>query len=186
MKKIVAVFVALTVMGCARVNLQTSKPIKVDMNIRVDVYQHVVKDASSIEDQVYGDSQKKLNALFGMENAYAEDQPQQLNSVIERRKGRVAKIEEYFRKGYIGENRNALLEIVDPNLDPGIKGEVEGLIQAENQDREMIYKANAQKNNADISQVHQAFFEDHYKRAPGGYYFEIYDQAQGKYAWVKK
>ena len=186
MRKTAVILAVLAAVGCARVNLQTSKPIKVDINMRVDVYQHVSKEAASIEDQVFGSSEKKLNAIFSLENLYAQDYSAELNPAIERRKARSAKIEEYFGKGYIGEDKDALVEIVDTGIAGALKDEVAGAVAQENQDRDIIYHATAQNNGADISNVRKVFFEDHYKRAPSGYWFQVYDQSQGRYNWAKK
>ena len=93
---------------------------------------------------------------------------------------RVDKIEGYFAKGYIGENRNALLEIRG-DVPASIESQVKKIIEQENSDRNIIYKATADKNNTDVSQVRKVFFEDDYNRAQSGYLFEI---KPGE--WVKK
>jgi hypothetical protein len=51
------------VMGCARVNMVAPKEaIKLDVSMRLDVYQHVAKDVDSIEDMVSGTSKKTVSA----------------------------------------------------------------------------------------------------------------------------
>ena len=180
MKKIGIIILFLIAFGCARVSVQPPEPIKVDINMRVDVYQHVVQDVESINDQIYGPENKELNSIFGLSVVYAQDLSNKASEAIARRKDRVSKIEDYFAKGYIGENRKALLEIVG-NVPADIKSEVKAAIDQENKDRDIIYKATAEKNNTDISGVRNVFFKSDYKRAPSGFWFET---EAGK--WVQK
>lgn len=181
------VFVCIVaVLGCAKVNIETAKPIKVDINMRVDIYQHVVEDVESIEDQIYGDTEKQLNCLFGIENVYAEDGNAALSAAIHNRKKRLNKVEYYFKKGYIGENRDAYLEIVSQSISRDLRQEVERLVSAENLDRQVIYKATAQKNGVAIEETRKVFFQDHYNRAPSGYWFEVFDEGKDDYTWIKK
>ena len=186
MKKWLMVIIVLILFGCAKVSLETKEPLKLDVSMRVDVYQHVVKEAESIEDQIYGDNEKQFNSLFGFQEAYAADYSGDLNAAIERRKQRADKIEEYFRKGYIGEDKDAYLKIVDYDLPFKIRTIVRDTIQDENADREIVYKSVAARNQTDISEVRKVFFQDHYKRAPARYWFEIYDEDEGAYIWKRK
>ena len=185
MKRVLVVILGLILFGCAKVSVETAKPIKVDINMRVDIYQHVVEDVESINDEIYGSQEKKINSIFMIQSAYAADLSEDANDAISRRKARVAELDEYFAKNYIGENRDALLEIKD-NVPSGLRGKLEDLITEENRDREIIYKATAQKNNTSVSQVRKVFFDSDYKRAPAGYYFEVYDSNQSKYVWIRK
>jgi uncharacterized protein YdbL (DUF1318 family) len=185
MRIAIACFVFL-ILGCARVNLQTEKPLKVDISMRVDVYQHVAKDVASIEDQIHGGKQEqKLNSLFTVVNAYAQDYSGEVAAAIERRKERTSRIEEYVNKGYVGENKDALLTVMSQNCPAELRGDIAALVQAENGDRNIIYQSTAEKNGADIASVRKAFFDDHYKRAASGAWFEIYDSASG-YRWAQK
>jgi uncharacterized protein YdbL (DUF1318 family) len=186
MRKAFLIFFVLSVFGCARVNLQTSKPIKLDISMRVDVYQHVVKDVESIQDQIYGKDEKKMNALFFLESVYAQDASSQLNSAIEGRKARKDKISGYFNKGYIGENNDAYLEIVAKDLPSEAKNEIETELKNENNDRDIIYQETAKKNGVNVSEVRRIFFDDDYKRASAGYWFEVYNKEQGRNVWVRK
>lgn len=186
MMKIAIVCFVFFALGCARVNLQTEKPLKVDISMRVDVYQHVAKDVASIEDQIYGAAkEQKLNALFTIRTAYAQEHSGEVSAAIERRKERNPRIEEHVGKGYVGENRDSLLAVMEQNVPAELKEDLAALVQAENQDREIIYQATAQKNGADIASVRKAFFDDHYKRAASGTWFETYDSAGG-YRWAQK
>ena len=181
------IFVAamLFAYGCAKVSVEAVKPIKVDINLRVDVYQHVEKDVESIEDQIYGNKPIKVNFIFGLQSLYAQEYSQDVVDAIERRKERSKKIDEYMRKGFLGVNKNDLLQVVNP-IPPGLKGSILELVNKENSDRIIIHEAVAKKNNADISDIEKVFFKDHFDRAPKGYWFEIYDIEKGKFLWVQK
>src|SRR3989338_8231452 len=137
MKKVGMVLLTLAVFGCAKLNVETKEPLKVDINMRIDVYQHVAKDAESINDQIYGSKEKKVNAIFNLSEAYAAD-ANDSGAAIERRKYRASQIEDYFNKGYIGENRQALLE-----ARPNSPADTETLVNSENSDRQIIYQYTA-------------------------------------------
>jgi len=185
MNRIFVIILVLIAFGCAKVSLETAKPIKVDINMRVDIYQHVAQDVESINDEIYGSQEKKLNSIFMIQNAYAADWSEEAQEAISRRKARVDKIEECFIKGYIGENRDALLEIRG-DVPSELKAELRSLIREENKDREIIYKETAGKNNTSVSEVRKIFFSGDYKRAASGYYFEVYDDNKGRYLWIRK
>lgn len=186
MRMTVAVLCLCVVLGCAKVDLQTSKPIKVDISMRVDVYQHVSKEVDSIEDQIYGDQQKKLNFLFGSQLAYAQEYDAALSDAIQGRKNRLGEIEDYFRKGYVGENKEAYLQMRSEKVPQDLQGKVQAVVHEENGARKAIYQATAKKNGVDVSQTEKIFFQDHYGRAASGYWFEVYDEGQGRFVWKQK
>jgi len=185
MKKVFFIFSAIALISCAKVNLQTSQPLKVDINMRVDVYQHVASDVESVQNQIYGSTQKQINAILLMNEAYAQEYSADVTAAIERRRVRKEAIEKYFAKGYIGENKDAYLQLITKeNILSDLKNVIESTIAEENSDRSTIYKAIAQKNGVDVSQTSKVFFDDDYKRAPGGYWFEVYEG--GQYVWKQK
>lgn len=184
MRKLWIILVVLVIFGCAKVSVETKEPIKVDINMRVDVYQHVVNDVESINDQIYGSSHKQLNAIFSIATAYAEDFSADVTAAISRRKARGQKIESYLAKGYIGENRNALLQVMG-QAPAQERSEIERLVSEENKDRDLIYSAVAKKNETSQKEVRKVFFEDDYRRAPSGSWFEVYKD-HSTYIWVRK
>lgn len=188
MKKVGIIIMLLVFFGCvrAKVNVETKEPIKVDINMRLDIYQHVVKDVNSIEDDIYGSKDKQFNLRIVFGNVYAADASGDVESAKERRKQRADLIVEYFNKNYVGENKKAYLQVIKENVPSGEITKIENMVKQENSDREIIYKATAQKNGADIAQVLEIFFKDHYERASRGWLFEIYDKDSGNYTWVKK
>jgi uncharacterized protein YdbL (DUF1318 family) len=179
MKKLGVVLIMVIFLGCAKLSVETKKPIQVDINMRLDVYQHVVQEADSIESQIYGNSQPEINSIFTIGAVYAADNQE---DAIRRRKERAAKIENYFDQGYIGENRKGYLSLLKNDL----PSQVEEIVAKENKDRKIIYENTAEKNNAKLSAVEKIFFKDHYNRASSGWYFEVYDQNKEKYIWQKK
>jgi len=174
------VIMALFIISCAKISVETTKPIKVDISMRVDIYQHVVKDIEDINDQIYGSSEKDFNSLFDFEQVYAADR---MSAAISRRKERVGLIEGYFAQGYIGESKDALLELRG-NVPERESDQIQKVISEENKDREILYKAIAEKNKTSISSVQKVSFESDYKRAPSGYWFQVPD-GEG-YIWKKK
>lgn len=172
MRKVSIILLALFVVSCAKVSVETKNPIKVDITMRVDVYQHVVKDVEDINDQIYGNLEKDFNFLFSFQDAYAAELSAGASAAISRRKNRVSTVEKFFAQGYIGENKNGLLE-VRGSVPGGEKARVEKLISEENKDREILYKAIAKKNGTDVSSVRKASFESDYKRASSGYWFQV-------------
>jgi uncharacterized protein YdbL (DUF1318 family) len=188
MKKIFVVFLGIIILGCAKLTVGTKDPIKVDISMRVDVYQHIAEDAQSINEQIYGtDRLKELNNLiFKGGNLYAAEISSDIDAAIERRKQRAVLIKEYMAKAYIGENKNALLEVLERNLPEDSKSGFEQLVKQENQDRMLIYRAVAEKNEAELDSVQKIFFKQDYKIAPLGSWFQVFSQESNKYIWVQK
>ena len=181
MKWFLIVLLSVGVAGCAKIQVETVKPIKVDINMRVDVYQHVVNDVESINNEIYGSGDQSFDFLFGIRNVYAADLSSRAQEAIARRKKRLSELQGYFKLGVIGVNRNALLEEVGE-----ISPQIQALIAAENKDRTIMQEEVAKKNNTNLRAVQRVFFEDEYERAPKGYYFEIYDIVKDKYVWTRK
>lgn len=175
MKKVFWIFTIIIAIGCAKVNLQTAQPLKVDINMRVDVYQHVAKDVASVQDQIYGSAQKQMNSLIFIEDVYAQAQSPEVSAAIERRKERRPTIEDYFSKGLIGENKNAYLEVISKDIPESLNSTIQNTVKEENNDRSIIYGSIAAKNGADVLQTAKVFFDDDYKRAPSGYWFQAAD-----------
>lgn len=179
MRNIALIVFLVFLPGCARVLVETKDPIKVDISMRLDIYQHVLRDVEAIEEQIYGQPEKKMNFLFTVSKVYAADS---VETAIKRRRDRVSEIEEYFNSGYIGENRSAYLEVLVSEAPDKLKR----TIKQENQDRQIIYEDTARKNNAPLGEVKKVFFNNHYSRAQAGWYFEVYDSSTGRYSWKQK
>lgn len=152
-------FVAIS---CATVQVQAPKdPIKMDIAMRLDVYQHVAKDIDDIESLVAG---KKNIAWFEnlfVQTAYAQDLSPDVLQAVERRKERRAEVMNLLAQGAIGESKDALLVVRGSN-------DAAGIVSAENQDRMIIYNSIAQKNGSNVSDVQKIYAERLQKDAPKG------------------
>jgi len=167
--RIIALFIlSIFILACAKVSVEASKPIKVDISMRLDVYQHVENDVNSIVDRIYEGKPKQVNWFLGIGSVYAADFSPQVEAAIARSQMRLTQIEDYLAKGYIGENRDGMLVVLsDENAD------VMQTVTQENDDRLVIYKNTADENGADLATVRKAFFDKHYQKAPQGASFEV-------------
>lgn len=150
----------ILIIGCARVRVEAPKEaIKLDISMRLDIYQHVAKDIDAIEDIVSGKEKKPVPGKEGSmldvfaEEAYAEDSfgPEVENAALNRRDRRpqLLSLEE---QGIVSENKLGLVETTG-NADSSTKD----LVNAENSDRMVIYKAIAAKNGISIEEVQEIY-----------------------------
>ncbi len=188
MKKEMAVLAVLLVvflgMGCMSMQVKAPKdPIKVDVTMRLDVYQHVANDINSIENAVSGKAAPKpedgMKLNFLMVNAYAEESlsPEVVQAAASR-KARYAELSSLEGKGVIGENRSGMVEAKG-------SGAPADLISAENADRMTIYKALSQKNGAALEDVRKLYAQRLQNDAPSGTPIEVMN-ASGSYEWKNK
>ena len=170
MKSFVIYFVGvLAILGCARVSMVAPKEaIKLDVSMRLDVYQHVAKDIDSIEDQVSGSGKKTASknhqSFLGsfMTNAYADDTlGSDVQAAVNSRKDRRSDLVALEAKGQVGENALGLAEV--RSVSAG-----QNLVQAENNDRMVIYKAVAEKNGTSLSDVQKLYAKRLGADAPSG------------------
>lgn len=112
MKKLyVSVLCVFLALGCARVMVETPKePIKIDVSMRVDIYQHIQNDIDAIEGVVSGsqtqaqtpDKHSKLNFFIG--TAFAQDDlDPAVKEAALRRKARLSALQSLMSQGAIGE-----------------------------------------------------------------------------------
>jgi len=151
----------LVSLGCARVRVEAPKePIKVDISMRLDVYQHVEKDIDAIEDIVSGNKPKPQskfqNNLFGLivTEAYAADLSPEVEQAALRRRDRKAQLAGWQARGVVGENNTGLAEVRDALK---ADGSVAPLVSAENSDRMAIYQAVAAKNGTSVEEVQKLY-----------------------------
>jgi uncharacterized protein YdbL (DUF1318 family) len=162
--------------GCARVRVEAPKEaFKVDISMRLDVYQHVAKDIDSIENIVSGAAQKpagpdiKSSLNVFVSEAYAQEG---LGSDVEqaalRRRDRKPQLTQYESSGCIGENGSGLVEIRS-----GTQADAKALVSAENADRMIIYAAVAQKNGTSLAEVQNLYAKRLQGDAPAGTPIEV-------------
>jgi len=156
------------VTGCARVQVVAPKePIKVDIAMRLDVYQHVEKEIDEIEDIVSGNKAAEkqtsmLNFFTGI--AYAEEGlPSNIKKAAMRRRARYDELSSAESSGRIGENKSGLVELRGAG-----DASLNELISAENSDRMIIYRAIAEKNGAALNEVQKLYSRKRQSKAPSG------------------
>ena len=173
MRPILVLAVLFLALGCARVRVEAPKdPIKVDVSMRLDIYQHVAKDIDNIEDMISGPEEKPQaqdnHSLleFFVNDAYAaEDLSPEAQAAVAKRKDRRPQIVSLEEKGIVGESKSGLLEIRNPqNAD----NSVQSLVGSENNDRTTIYREIAKNNGTSLEDVQVLYSKRLQSDAPGG------------------
>ena len=152
--------------GCrATVAGDPDRPIKIEAHVTIDIRQ-IKEEARSIEDLVNSPAPKKSSRagewLVG--TAWAELSPEVMDAVNSRR-DRVGQLKSYKGQGLIGEDNQGHVAAL------GGGPEVQGLVEAENRDRETIYQAQLTQKGlpADaIGTIRAAFAEEQRGRAEPG------------------
>jgi len=147
----------LSGMGCrATVAGDPERPIKIEAHITIDLRQ-VKETATSIEDMVSGKAQpqRQKSSFFGEGNlrgdwavrsAWAEA-PQlkyttpEVQQAIDSRKDRYGQLKAYKVQGVVGEDNQGHVAAL------GGRADLQTLMEAENKDRETIYRAIVEQNN---------------------------------------
>lgn len=184
MKRLAVLFFGVIVfLGCAKMQVEgTEKPIKVDIAMRLDVYQHVEKDIDDIESIVSGASQKPAQGNQSFLNvfvteAFAEELSSDVEQAALRRRDRRPQLAALESAGVVGENRSGLVEIRNAS---GAEPSAKALVSAENADRMIIYKSVAQKNGTSVDEVQKLYANRLQQDAPAG---ALIETAGG---WTKK
>jgi len=190
MKKIFITFIVLVAFfGCARVRVEAPKdPIKLDISMRLDIYQHVAKDIDAIEDIVSGNENKPAAGKQGtwldvfIKDAYAQESlsPEVEKAAYSRRdrKPQLVSLEE---SGAVGENKLGMVEIR-----ASVDLSAQAMVDAENNDRMTIYKAIAQKNGISIEEVQKMYAKKLQDGAGSGTPVEVLNESSGRYEWKMK
>lgn len=171
-------------LGCAHVQVEAPKdPIKVDISMRLDIYQHVEKDIDEIENIVSGSDDQGLLNLFVTEAYAADGLSPEIEQAALRRRDRRSELLSWQQKGVVGEDKSGLVTIRSPqNADPS----VEALVAAENSDRMIIYQGVAKKNGTSVSEVQKLYAKRLQADAPGGTPIEVLNEASGAFEWKGK
>lgn len=178
--------------GCAKLRVEAPKePIKVDISMRLDIYQHIEKDIDAIENIVSGGSRedKKPVEQHGllrvlMKEAFAQEAlSPEIEQAALRRKDRLSELSSLEAKGIVSENKDGLVEIKKPQ---GVDSTVSSAVSAENSDRMIIYQGVAKKNGTPVAEVQKLYAERLQKSAPAGTPIEVFNSATGSYEWKIK
>lgn len=160
---IFASLAVLSLAGCSSipVNVGTTEPVKVDIAMKVDVYQHADPNAA-----------KKVAV-----QAPPAD-------VAKSRRNRMAEIQILKNGRIVGENHAGYLEV--RNSPPGEYGDyVRTTADAENADRARLIEKLAKEKNLSVAEVEKQQAEMFRKDAFAGEWIEVPD-ADGKFAWKQK
>jgi len=182
---------AAVVFGCARVNVGgTKEPIKVDISMRLDVYQHVQKDIDSIENIVSGraaaPAQPGPQGFLGnlVPFAYAQEGlSPEVEAAALRRQNRLAVLSAWQTRQVVGENRQGLVAVRDRSA---ADSAVESLVSEENADRMIIYRSLAAKYGQSLDEIQKVYAERLSKQAPAGTPIEVFNPSTGAYEWKTK
>lgn len=162
MKK-TAAFLAATSLLCAcagpTVNLATPHPIKVDIAMRLDVYQHAKESAKQPTDKSAPDPAAA-------------------------RRNRSADIQTFKNSRIVGEGRDALLSIRVET--PGDYGDyIRAAVRAENADRMALLKAEAERQKSALPDIQAKQAEINRNLAFKGEWIEV-EKSPGEFAWQQK
>lgn len=157
----VSLAVAFLLAGCATpsVNLGTPEPIKVDISMRLDVYQYTATKAGS----------------------GTGSQQQAANDPQSRRRNRMADIQDFKNNRLVGEGHEGLLIIVE--MPEGDFGEyVRKTVDAENADRMEQMKKDSEEKKLPLSTIQAERADLWRSRAFKGEWIEV---AQPDGSWKK-
>ncbi len=168
MKKRLLAPCLLTLASCASPTIQvaTPDPIQVDINMRVDVYQHEPKNSAN-----------------------AKNKPQQKDSSStpeSRRRNRMGDIQELKNSRLVGEGADGLLAIVEaPPGDFGIF--VRKTVNEENADRMEVMKQISEKTKRSLDAIQNEQAAEWRNRSFTGEWIQLPAEGQpGKFEWKQK
>ena len=129
--------------GCSpTINLATPDPIKVDVGVRLDVYQKTPP-------------------------AKAKDEQSSIQIAANRRL-RSGEIQALKNNRIVGEDRDGYLDMRNPPSDPKYLAYVKGVVDGENADRSYLYLTNAQSESKPLEMVEREYAQLWSERAfPG-------------------
>jgi uncharacterized protein YdbL (DUF1318 family) len=118
--------------GCSpTINLATPEPVKVDVGVRLDVYQKTPPTKAKEE-------QSSLE-------------------IAANRRLRSGEIQQLKNDRLVGEDRDGYLDLKKPPTDPQYLEYAKGVVAAENADRAYLYLANAQAQNKPLELVERDY-----------------------------
>lgn len=152
------------------VNLSTNDPIKVDINMRLDVYQYGTSGANATASPSPGASPGTATGS-GAES---------------RRRNRMADIQKFKNERLIGEGRSGLVVIMKDTLPEGEYGDyVRRAVERENQDRTELMKINADTQKTSLVEIQKQQAELWRNRSFKGEWIEV-EVEPGNWQWKQK
>ena len=151
------------VSGCKTlpaVPLTTPEPLKVDLNMRLDVYQY------------RGDEPGDKEAV------------RSLGEAVERQRNRMAEIQELKNNRIVGEDHRGLLQL--RQTPAGEWGDyVKRTVEEENTDRTLIMRSEAKESNRPLHEVQEEAWRLRADQAFKGEWIEVAGKAEGTFEWVQ-
>jgi uncharacterized protein YdbL (DUF1318 family) len=136
--------------GCTpTVNLATPEPVKVDIGVRLDVYQKTAPTKVNNE-------QSSL-------------------TIAANRRLRSGEIQQLKNDRVVGEDRDGYLDLRNPPKDPKYLTYAKGIVNAENADRSFLYLANAQTQSKPLEMIESQYAELWRERAFTGEWLQKED-----------
>lgn len=160
------IFAILLLSGClppVDVNVATPEPIKVDLNMDVNVYQHTTAAATKTPEQAKADSD--------------------FRQAMDRRHNRMSEIQDLKNNRLVGENHSGLLSV--RNRPAGDYGDyVEKTVSEENSDREILMKHEAEEKDVSIDKIREDRWVHWQRKSFPGEWIEVADG--NKFRWEQK
>ena len=159
------------------VNLTTDEPLKVDVTVRLDVYQHEGKtgEAGATSD---GDPSGEAAAVN-------DDAKVSADIVAKRKRDRMEEIQRLKDNRLVGENHRGLLTIRTLPLDE-YGDYVKKTVEAENYDRNYLMRVEAKELNALLHAVQDTTWKENIARSHEGEWVEVAGEKEGTFGWEQK
>lgn len=164
-----SVFLCLTVCGgllltgCKQlpeVPITTPKPLEVNLNMRLDIYQY------------RGDEPVDKEAAKGVAEA------------TQRMRNRMAEIQTYKNNQLLGEDHRGLLQVREvPSGDWGVQMKKD--VAAENEDRMLIMRNKAREANRPLHEVEAEQWRLRAQQANRGEWIEVPEESTGSFQWKR-
>lgn len=190
---ILAALAAMIIAGCKTptVNLATTEPIKVDIAMRLDVYQYSSTNApktGQVTVTKAPDSAQPAASPVTSTNVLTkgDTSPASGGSAETRRNNRRADIQKYKNERIVGEGHDGLLYIIKDNLPKDDSAhEIRNTVNAENLDRMDLMKKEADEQKVSLSTIQAKQGELRKNSAFKGEWIETQD-AKGDWVKVEK
>jgi len=160
MKYLLPITLLLPACKLPDVNITTPKPIEVNLNMRLDVYQYS------------GDQPKD------------KEHEKSLAETTDRQRNRQQEVQTIKNNRFVGEDHRGLLQLRDaPAGDWG--DYVKRTVDAENEDRTTLMRNEAQKNNRELHEVQTEQWKLRIEKAFKGEWIEVPGDKEGSFKWVQ-
>ena len=166
--------VGLVVMtGCTPldINVGTEEPLDVDMSVNIHVYQFGPDDDKNQESKNEEDADTIDLAAF--------------KAAVARRENREGDIWKIKGARLIGENHEGLLEVINESAS-GWGDYSRELVDAENDDRNLIMKHEAARQGIPIAEIRRREWQIWRLKTNAGEWIEEEDKETGKFRWTRK